>query len=63
VADANELSDEDRGDLTANVLWKNLPPAARADIAAHMTPEQKSVVRKGIRNAENILDNQRRQRG
>lgn len=58
----NQLSDEDRGDLTANVLWKNLPPAARADIAAHATPEEKAALRKGIRNANEILDGQRRNR-
>lgn len=58
----DQLSDEDRGDLTANVLWKNLKPAVRADIAAHMSPEDKAALRKGIRNANEILDGQRRNR-
>lgn len=58
-----QLSYEDCGDLTANVVWKNLKPAVRVDIAAHMSPEDTAALRKGIRNAENILDEQRRNRG
>lgn len=51
----DNLTDQDRGDLTAHYIWTNLPADVRKDIAANFTPEQKAEVGQGILNARRIL--------
>jgi hypothetical protein len=63
VADPNELSDEDMASLATRAVWKGLKPEVREAIAAHLTPEDKKQIGKGLLNAQQILDRQRRNRG
>lgn len=63
MTDDNQLSDEDLGDLTARAVWNGLMPEVREAIAADLTAEEKKQIGKGLLNAQQILDRQRRNRG
>lgn len=58
----DELSDQDRGDLAARALWKGLKPEVQKAIAADLTADEKAAIGKGLLNAQQILDRQRKAR-
>lgn len=63
MTDDNPLSDEDIGDLATRAVWNGLKPEVRDAIAADLSPEEKKEIGRGLLNAQQILDRQRRNRG
>lgn len=54
MVDINNLSDQESFDVATRNLWNALPKAAQADIADHMTPEERAEVRSACGRAKKI---------
>lgn len=54
MVDLNSLNDQESLDVATRNLWNALPKAAQADIAAHMTPEERTEVRSACGRAKKI---------
>lgn len=54
MVDLNNLGDQEALDVATRNVWNALPKAAQADIAGHMTPEERAEVRAACGRAKKI---------